>query len=169
MSLLLVSRPAPRGRAHERPTGPRSRGDLPTGRAVEDAAAASSAPAVRRRRGIGLVRRGRDRVRRGAASSVVFGASYPFGLARRWRQATYPCWMRADGVPRPLSGRESTPWCCLAAFLGRVGAAASPAASATHTKWPLSAGAWFAHVGARIGASSALFSRKFKTAHARQL
>ena len=64
---------------------------------------------------------------------------------------------------------ESTPWCCLAAFWGRVGAAASPAASATHTKWPLSAGAWFAHVGARIGTSSVLFSRKFKTAHARQL
>ena len=35
--------------------------------------AASSAQAIRRRRGIGLVRRGRDRVRGGAASNAVFG------------------------------------------------------------------------------------------------
>ena len=57
------------GRA--RPTGPRSRGDLATVRAVEDAVDARSAPAVRRRRGIGLVRRGRDRVRGGAASNEL--------------------------------------------------------------------------------------------------
>ena len=68
----------PRGRL----TSTRSRGDLPTGRAVEDAAAASSAPAVRRRLGNGLVRRGRDRVRGRAASKVVFGASTACGLAR---------------------------------------------------------------------------------------
>ena len=55
----------PRGRL----TSTRSRGDLPTGRAVE--VATRSAPAARRRRGIGLVRRGRDRVRDGAASNQL--------------------------------------------------------------------------------------------------
>ena len=123
---------------------------------------------MRRRRGIGLVRRGRDRVRGGAASNDVFGVD----RLASWRAdgATLHSVLEAGrrGLAAVFSPRKH-PMVLLAAFLGRVGAAASPAASATHTKWPLSAGAWFAHVGARIGTSSALFSRKFKTAHARQL
>jgi len=114
------------------------------------------------------VRRGRDRVRGGAASKAVFGVD----RLASWRadDVTLHSVLEAGrrGLAAVFSPRKH-PMVLLAAFLGRVGAAASPAASATHTKWPLSAGAWFAHVGARIGTSSALFSRKFKTAHARQL
>ena len=114
------------------------------------------------------MRRGRDRVWDGAASNAVFGVD----RLASWRAdgATLHSVLEAGrrGLAAVFSPRKH-PMVLLAAFLGRVGAAASPAASATHTKWPLSAGAWFAHVGARIGTSSALFSRKFKTAHARQL
>ena len=53
------------------------------------------APAVRRRRGIGLVRRGRDRVRGGAASNAVFGVD---------RLASW----RADGVTLHLSLEAGT-------------------------------------------------------------
>ena len=117
---VLVCRPAAPRRTSARPAhkhaqsrrsadGPRCRGGCRT---------PGKRARVRHRHGIGLVRRGRDRVRGGAASSVVFGASYPCGLARRWRQATYPCWMRADVVSRPFSARESTPWCCWLPFRG---------------------------------------------------
>ena len=67
---LLMSGPVPFSRVPERAAaGPRSRGDLAAVRAAEVAVVAGCAQPVRRRRGIGLVRRGRDRVRGGAASN----------------------------------------------------------------------------------------------------
>ena len=64
-------------------------------RAVEVAVVARSVLAVRRCRGIGLVRRGRDRVRGGAASNAVFGVD---------RLASW----RADGVTLHLSLEAGT-------------------------------------------------------------
>ena len=99
LCLLLVSRSAPRGLARGRRRHAQSRGSAagPRGRRR----CGRQAPAVRRRRGIGLVRRGRDRVRIGAASNLFLARRSPRVLARRWRHVTF----RAGGEQRRSRGR----------------------------------------------------------------
>ena len=101
LCLLLVSRPAPHGRARGPPKHAQSRRSAAGPRCPGDCRRRVRAPAVRRRRGIGLVRRGRDRVRIGAASNLFLARRSPRVLARRWRHVTF----RAGGEQRRSRGR----------------------------------------------------------------